>query len=117
MVNCIIQLRVKRRRIYGSSPSFPKYKRRFKTIPSHKLNCRKKKVSPSSKDGQKQVTKTAIQYERKGMKTHEKKMHVVCGGRQKEKKIKRKKLVINATTFVAVILFFLNRYDNTQPVN
>jgi hypothetical protein len=39
-------------------------------MPSQKLN-RKKKFSPSSKDGQK-LQKFAFQYGRKGMKTHEK---------------------------------------------
>jgi hypothetical protein len=53
------------------------------------------------------LQKSAFQYERKGKKTHEK-IHVLCGGRQKEKKIKRKKLVINKITFAVVILFFLN---------
>ena len=32
----------------------------------------KKKGSPSSKDGQNKLQKSAFQYERKGMKTHEK---------------------------------------------
>jgi len=35
----------------------------------------------------KKVKKSVFQYERKGKKTHEKKLQLVCGGRQKEKKI------------------------------
>ena len=53
---------------------------------------KKKKVRPSSKDGQKQVTKICLSIRKKRHEDTRKKLHVVCGERAEREENKEEKI-------------------------